>query len=221
MKNTKVLEMLNKDRIEELKALLQDEIYNDALNTRSGAKQRYAAMKRYQASISDYDNKIMKYIGSDIEIHGEKYNCFIDGFTIALTQEKTGELELHNKEKHGEYFRINQMIPDLYNPDGKISYKEILAEAKQKGYKYIKKHKESHTLVKISNAHINMVLLEKAYSIIDDGEDAEIFLCEDKGKTPIILKTSIGICLILPVNINSIENQFNIFEIEIKNRKAA
>lgn len=34
MKNTKVLEMINNGQIEELKAALRDEIYNDALKVR-------------------------------------------------------------------------------------------------------------------------------------------------------------------------------------------
>lgn len=38
MKNTKVLEMLNNGQIEELKALLQDEIFTDSLKGNGNAK---------------------------------------------------------------------------------------------------------------------------------------------------------------------------------------
>ena len=47
MKNTVILEMINNGEIEELKNLLQDEIYNDSLKGNGTAKKRYAAMKRY------------------------------------------------------------------------------------------------------------------------------------------------------------------------------
>ena len=47
MQNTKVLEMINNGQIEELKALLQDEIFADSLKGNGNAKKRYSAMKRY------------------------------------------------------------------------------------------------------------------------------------------------------------------------------
>ena len=47
MKNTKVLEMLNDGKIEELKALLQDEIFAEGLKGNGNAKKRYSAMKKY------------------------------------------------------------------------------------------------------------------------------------------------------------------------------
>lgn len=217
MKNTKILEMINNGEIEELKARLQDEIYNDTLNSITGTKQRYAAMKRYQSSINEYDNELFKRVGTNIDIKGENYNCFIDGVCLALTTENIGELEKHDNNKHGEYFKVERMIPDLYISHGKVNYKEILAEAKQLGYKFSKVAKNNKITVKISNEHLNVALLEKAYSIIDDGEEAEIFIPNDNGKNPVIFKTSIGICLVLPVIINSNNNlDLIIFETEIK-----
>ena len=47
MRNTLVLEMLNAGRIDELKKILEDEIYEDSLKVKPGAKKRYAAMKKY------------------------------------------------------------------------------------------------------------------------------------------------------------------------------
>ena len=46
MQNTKVLEMINNGQIEELKALLQDEIFTDSLKGNGNAKKRYSAMKK-------------------------------------------------------------------------------------------------------------------------------------------------------------------------------
>jgi len=47
MQNTKILELLNNGQVEELKAMIQDEIFQDEIKTVPGAKQRYAAMKKY------------------------------------------------------------------------------------------------------------------------------------------------------------------------------
>ena len=44
MQNTKVLEMINNGQIEELKSLLQDEIFTDSLKGDGNAKKRYSAM---------------------------------------------------------------------------------------------------------------------------------------------------------------------------------
>lgn len=46
MKSSKVLEMLEQNRIEELKAELQDEIFTESLKSKPDAKKRYAAMKK-------------------------------------------------------------------------------------------------------------------------------------------------------------------------------
>lgn len=51
MRNEKVLEMLNEGKIEDLKSALQDEIYEEALKSKPGAKKRYAAMKKNISSL--------------------------------------------------------------------------------------------------------------------------------------------------------------------------
>ena len=56
MQNTKILEMLNAGQIEELKALVQDEIFTDGLKSNPGAKQRYSAMKKYFTYTKDDNN---------------------------------------------------------------------------------------------------------------------------------------------------------------------
>ena len=47
MKSSIVLELLEQNRIEELKAKLQDEIFTESLKTKPDAKKRYSAMKKY------------------------------------------------------------------------------------------------------------------------------------------------------------------------------
>ena len=45
--------MLDKGQTEELKSLLQNEIYANSLKGNPSAKKRYAAMKRYLKTISE------------------------------------------------------------------------------------------------------------------------------------------------------------------------
>lgn len=47
MNSRKVLDMLDSNRIEELRKLLQNDIYERSLKTKSGAKKRYGYMKKY------------------------------------------------------------------------------------------------------------------------------------------------------------------------------
>lgn len=53
MKSLKVLEMLQQNRIEELKSELQDEIFIESLKGKSNAKKHHSEMKRYLKTISD------------------------------------------------------------------------------------------------------------------------------------------------------------------------
>ena len=63
MKNTKVLEMLNDGKIEELKALLQDEIFAEGLKGNGNAKKRYSAMKKY--GTENFEFKVLEGIISE------------------------------------------------------------------------------------------------------------------------------------------------------------
>ena len=95
MQNTKVLEMINNGQIEELKALLQDEIFADSLKGNGNAKKRYSAMKRY-FKYSDNTNKALNLPCKDIEVSGNTYNSFVDGYTLVLTTESIGEMESYD-----------------------------------------------------------------------------------------------------------------------------
>ena len=47
MRTVRILEMLNAGKLDELKAELKDEIYQESLKNKPNAKKRYAAMKKY------------------------------------------------------------------------------------------------------------------------------------------------------------------------------
>ena len=201
MQNTKVLEMINNGQIEELKTLLQDEIFTDSLKGNGNAKKRYSAMKRY-FKYSDNTNKALNLPCKDIEVSGSIYNSFVDGYTLVLTTESIGEMESYDNTS-GSYLKIASMLnlSDAKSVDN-FDVNTILAEAKAKGYKYKKseigQHHDFQYCFKYKDGYFKVGLLDKAFSIIDDGKEAEVYYNGAKGL--LFIKTNIGIAGILPFN---------------------
>ena len=201
MKNTVILEMINNGEIEELKNLLQDEIYNDSLKGNGTAKKRYAAMKRY-FKYSMQNNPALQKPCKDVTVHGEKYNSFIDGYTLVLTTESIGEMESYDNSNN-TYFKLDSMVDfSLAKSIDKMDLNTILAKAKAKGYKYKKSEIENgqdfQYCFKYKEGYFKVGLLDQAFSIIDDGKEAEVYYMGAKGL--LFIKTSIGIAGILPFN---------------------
>ena len=71
MKNTKILELLNNGEIEDLKTLLQKEIYEDSLKGNGNAKKRYSAMKRYFKYKNKSVNLAFNLPCKNIEVNGK------------------------------------------------------------------------------------------------------------------------------------------------------
>ena len=201
MKNTVILEMINNGEIEELKNLLQDEIYNDSLKGNGTAKKRYAAMKRY-FKYPTQNNPALQKPCKDVTVNGEKYNSFIDGCTLVLTTESIGEMESYDKTS-GSYFKVASMLnlSDAKSVDN-FDVNTIIAEAKAKGYKYKKSEigqcQDFQYCFKYKEGYFKVGLLDQAFSIIDDGKEAEVYYNGAKGL--LFIKTSIGIAGILPFN---------------------
>lgn len=201
MKNTKVLEMINNGQIEELKALLQDEIFTDSLKGNGNAKKRYSAMKRY-FKYPDSTNKALNLPCKDIEVIGNTYNSFVNGYTLVLTTESIGEMESYDNT-NGSYFKLAGMLSlsDAKSIDV-FDVNTIIAEAKTKGYKYKKsevgQHQDFQYCFKYKEGYFKVGLLDQAFSIIDDGKEAEVYYNGAKGL--LFIKTSIGIAGILPFN---------------------
>lgn len=214
MKNTKVLELLNNGEIEELKRMLQDEIYQDSLKNNGNAKKRYMAMKRYFKYSSKNNSLGMKMPCKDINIDGKLYNSFLDGYSFALTTENIGELESFDKSK-GEYFKIDKLI-DFTGDMEKININTILAEAKVEGYKYKKSeladNNDFQYILKYKDGYYKIGLLDQAYSIIDNGENVEVYY--KNNKSLLMIKTSIGFCGILPINFKNGTPNIKIIDIE-------
>ena len=199
MKNTKVLEMLNNGQLEELKALLQDEIFTEGIANTSGAKKRYSAMKRYFKFKDRNAAKSCQVPCMDINVHGERYNSFVDGYSVVLTKESIGELESYDNSKN-DYFKMDKMIDfSSANSIEKVNINKILAEAKANGYKYKMSEIASGEFTyyfRYKEGFYKVGILDQAYSIINDGEEAEVYY--SGAKNVLLIKTSIGIAGILP-----------------------
>ena len=193
MKNSKVLDMLNQGRIDELKIALQDEIYEESLRTKPNAKKRYAAMKRYLKTISDSRPILTK--PCSIEFEGRAYNAFTNGFSLALTTENCGELEMC--EEPDRYPDVGRLIP-LGGEEGKINFNAVLAEAKSKGYKYTKNaiHNNEY-LMCYKGAYFRIALIDITYGILDDGQETSVWFNGEH--RPLTIKNDIGIGIILPI----------------------
>ena len=199
MRNEYILELLEDGKIEELKKLVQDEIYQKALTTTPGAKQRYAAMKRY-FKYANMNNKACSLPCNDITLSDGVYNSFVDGYTLVLTSESIGDMESFDNTK-GNYLKIDTMLN--YSGDMELlNMNTVLAEAKTKGYKYKKSEIGQDASFqygfKYRDGYFKVGLLDQAFSIINDGNEAEVYYNGSKGL--LMIKTSIGVCGVLPYN---------------------
>lgn len=193
MKSSKVLEMLHQNRIEELKQELQDEIFTESLKGKPNAKKRYAAMKKYLKTIAESRPILTK--PCEVEFEGGKYNSFTNSYSLALTTETCGELEMC--EEPERYPDVARLIASG-GEEGKIDFNKVLAEAKSKGYKYTKNsiHNNDY-LMHYEGAYFRMGLVDITHGIIDDGQETTVYF---HGKfRPLVIKNNIGISLILPI----------------------
>ena len=196
MLNTLVLEMLNAGRIEELTKMLEDEIYEDSLKVKPGAKKRYSVMKKYfkyHTSVRECLRKPCRVVFED-----KDYISFTNTWSLCLTTEDCGEIELWD-ESNGKYPDVTRLI----RFDGikkKLNFREVIAEAKSKGYRLNKKEVDSRFtyLLLFDGTYYKIGLLDATYSIIDNGEIA-ITYHPDGERMPLTIKNDIGMCMIMPV----------------------
>lgn len=97
-------------------------------------------------------------------------------------------------------------IPDvtrLVKTDGeerKIDFSKVIAEAKSKGYKLKKVEMFSnHCLLHYDGTYFRIALIDSAFGIIDDGEEATVYHVPNSVR-PMTIKTSIGMAVIMPIN---------------------
>lgn len=196
MRNSKVLEMLRQGKIEELKAALQDEIYTETLQKKPNAKKRYTAMKKYFT----YNNSSRECLRKPcvIEFEDKFYTSFTNSWSLVLTTESTGEIELFDKET-GNYPDVGRLL----RFDGikrKIDFGEVIAEAKSKGYRLTKTEVGPgfKYLMLYDGTYYKIGLIDASYGIIDNGEPALTYH-PDGEKMPLTIQNEFGICMLMPV----------------------
>lgn len=208
MKNTTILEMVNNGEYEILKKLLMEEIYQDSLNKNINARSRYAAMKRFFRYKSGLNNDSCNKPCKDINIDNVSYTSFLDGYCFVLTTENTETLSIdfYDNTKNS-YMNVKNLIDfNTYDSIEKIDLNSVLANAKSKGYKHKKSELDPKDYIYVFNykdSYYKVALLDKAFSIINDGEQVELYY---KGKNNVLLiKNDIGIAGIMPMNTKSID----------------
>lgn len=199
MKSEVILKMLKNNEIEELKRILEEEVYKNAMKNKDG-KSRYLAMQRFFRFANKNEREVLKKPCKDIEYNGKLYNCFIDGCCFVITTENIGNMENYDNSNK-DYFNIAGFIS--FNGDmEKLDLNNILAVAKSKGYKFKKSEIDTNNALyffKYKESYYKIGLLDKAFSIINDGEEAEVYY---SGKNNVlIIKNSIGIAGICPMKL--------------------
>lgn len=199
MKSSKVLEMLIKGYVEELKAELKDEIYKESLKTNPNAKKRYAAMKKYFTYVTSVREACSK--PAIVEYEGREYTSFCNSYSLVLTTESSGEMALFDPEK-GNYPDVTRLISFDGEKD-KIDISDVIAKAKTQGYK-LKKDTvmNNQFLLKYKGNYFRIGLLDSTFSVIDDGEKAT-FYCKPNSNRPITIVNDLGICVIMPIRMES------------------
>lgn len=196
MNARKALELLESGREIELRKMLQNEIYEESLNSKTGARKRYTAMKKYFGYHKTERTCLQK--PCQIKFENKDYISFTNAWSLVLTTESCGELELFT-ESDGRYPDVTGLI----NFDGikkKIDFNKVIAEAKSKGYRLNKTEVGTafKYLMFYDGGYYKIGLLDATLSIIDDGEIATTYH-PDGERTPLTIQTSLGVCVIMPV----------------------
>lgn len=197
MKAAKLLEMLESNRIDELKKLAQDELYQEAIKVKPGAKKRYSAMKKYFNYHTQHRTCLTK--PGRVVFEDKDYICFTNSWSLALTTEDCGEIELFDPDKDGKYPDVSRLL----RFDGikkKIDYAEVIAEAKSKGYKLTKAEVDHRFkyLMLYDDTYYKIGLIDATFSIIDNGSLATTHHPYGE-KMPITITNDLGMCVIMPV----------------------
>ena len=197
MRSSLVLEMLYKNRIDELKAALQDEIFTESLKSKPNAKKRYAAMKKYLTYVSSAREILQK--PCEVEIEGNKYISFCNSYSLALTRETCGEIPLC--EEPDRYPPVSRLL-SYDGTEGKIDIGKVIAEAKSKGYKLTKNAMHGNDyLMHYDGAHFRIALLDITYGIINDGKEAIVYHV-NSARRALTITTDIGVAVVMPVFID-------------------
>lgn len=212
MKALTALEMLNNGQIEELKSLLEDEIYSDSLKSKPDAKRRYTAMKKYFGYIKTTREILQK--PCHIEYEGKNYISFCNSHSLIMTTESSGEMKfVEDPSRYPDVTRLIRFDGD----EKKIDISRVFAEAKTKGYRLNKSElgPKYKYLLKYDGAYFKLGLIDISYSIIDNGGEVSVY--HAKGKiSPITIQNDIGLCVIMPLDLKDadlVTDEFVVMEL--------
>ena len=183
--------------------MLRDKIYTEALKRKPGAKKRYAAMKRYFQLYNPIRECLQK--PCPVVFEDRDYVSFCNAWSLVLTTENTGELELYeDPERYPDVARLLRF-------DGlkkKIDFSNVIAEAKSKGYRLIKgeiDHRFKYLML-YDGTYYKLGLIDMVYSILDNGEVCMTYH-PDGERMPLTIQNSLGIGMIMPVKFNTEDSE--------------
>lgn len=209
MRNVIVLKMLNEGRIEELKDLLQDEIYEESLKTTPNARKRYTAMKKYFKYHTSARECLQK--PCPVTFERKDYISFTNSWSLVLTTEQCGEIELFEDRDH--YPDVTRLL----RFDGikkKIDISKVIAKAKSLGYKLSKSEVERNFkyLMKYDGSYYKIGLLDITYAIINDGKIAMSHHPSGE-RGPLTIQNDLGFCMVMPVKFDDDPEEGDLYTI--------
>lgn len=136
-----------------------------------------------------------------IDYDGKSYTSFCNSFSLALTTEPCGAIELFtDRDRYPNMSRLVKCEGEAV----KIDFAKVLAEAKSKGYKLKKSEVNGNNyLMAYDGAYFRIGLLEITYNIIDDGGEVTVYHSGGTGASPITIENNIGYCVIMPIRYES------------------
>lgn len=160
------------------------------------ATRRYIAMQKY-FTYRDPGREVLKK-PCVVEYEDKSYTAFTNAWSLILTTEDTGEIELFDT--------TDRKYPDvvsLLRFDGikrKLDFNAIISEARSKGYRRSKKEVGAgfKYLMLYDGTYYKIGLLDITYAIINDGEQVMTYH-PDGEKMPLIFQNELGFGIIMPV----------------------
>ena len=216
MKAAKMLEMLDAGKIEELKTELRHEVYQEFLKNRPDEKKRYGAMKKYFGYVNSSRKALQKpYL---VNYEGISYTSFCNSYSLVLTTELPGAIELFDSVHDGNYPDVTRLINCSEDKD-EIDISKVLAEAKSKGYKLKKSEVTSnHYLMHYDGAYFRMGLIDISYSIINDGKAVTVYHKKGSGNSPMTIVNDLGYMLVMPVRIEELDEDWIVVEADAREK---
>lgn len=222
MKAETVLKYLEENDLEGLRFRVKSEMYKNGLSVTG--KHRLSAMKKYAETPTQFTRPLPKqYLERPklIEYKNEEYYSFLNGSSLVFTKEQPNGIPPHDEERpYPNVAGIMEGIND-YMYVGKFNFAQHKIDAKLEGYKLLKK-----AILYIDNAtvfsqfeetYISTALLDISLSILNDGEDFEVYMDKDKRNTcGICFKNKYGYAYVLPVRKNTDSEENTVIKATIK-----